>query len=259
MINSMYIGASGLVSHQQGVDTVSNNLVNMNTAAFKKARVSFKDIYSSEISKAERADGDDAAQRMTPSGVAVSGTQRIFSEGEYKSTGNTLDWVIRGTGFFEVLLPDGSSAFTRDGQLHVSPEGLLVTAEGYPLSQNIEIPEGASDLSIDASGVIRARLDGETTTQEIAQLELARFTNPADLRALGGSLFVATDKSGEARIGKPGEDGIGSVAQGFIESSNVQLSDELLSLMVAQRGYEASSKVIQASDEILGIVNNLRR
>ncbi|MFT3736002.1 MAG: flagellar hook-basal body complex protein [Rhodocyclaceae bacterium] len=152
MLNSMYIGASGLVTHQSGVDAVSNNLVNMNTAAFKKARVAFRDVYANELSRAERADGEQPSSELLPSGVAVSGTQRIFSEGEYKSTGNVLDWAIRGTGLFEVSLPDGSPAYTRNGQFRVNTEGLLVTADGYPLSQNIEIPEGASELSVERGG-----------------------------------------------------------------------------------------------------------
>lgn len=258
MIDSLYIGASGLVSHQNGVDTVANNLVNMNTTAFKKARTSFKDVYANELNKMSES-GGSLTGNVLPSGVAVTGTERVFSEGEYKNTGNALDWAIRGSGFFEVLLPDGSSAFTRAGQFRINDEGVVTTVEGYPLSQNIEIPDGATQLSVDASGVVRAVLPGDTAQQEIAQLELARFTNPGALKPLGNALFVVSENSGEARMSKPGEDGSGAVAQGFVETSNVQLNEELLSLMVAQRGYEASSKVVQASDEILGIVNNLRR
>ncbi|HEX5127727.1 MAG TPA: flagellar basal-body rod protein FlgG [Rhodocyclaceae bacterium] len=263
MIDSLYIGASGLVTHQKDVDTVANNLANLNTVAFKKARVAFHDLYQNEMQGAaastQGADSLSASVPRSPSGVSVGNVERIFSDGELTQTGGALDVAIRGTGFFEVELPDGSSAFTRNGTFQMNTDRQLVTPEGYLLKQQIQIPDATTAITINPSGLVQAQVDGETGVQDVGQIELSQFVNPASLNALGGGYYTTTESAGDAQSGNPGENGLGLLAQGFQESSNVQLVDELVSLMIAQRGYEASSKVVQVSDDILGMVNNLRR
>jgi flagellar basal-body rod protein FlgG len=258
MIDSLYIGASGLVSHQKSVDTIGNNLANMNTTAYKKERVAFHELYQSELQRVDPATGTSTGP-ATPSGVSVGSVDRMFTEGEYVKSDSNLDVAIRGNGFFEVELPGGTSAFTRTGTFHVNNDRILVTSDGYPLKQQIAIPEGTTSVTIDPDGSVHAVVQGETTPEDIGTIELVQFTNPAALQPLGGGTYTASDAAGEPQTGKPGENGLGLLAQGFTESSNVKLVDELTMLMVAQRSYEASSKVVQTSDEILGMINNLRR
>jgi flagellar basal-body rod protein FlgG len=258
MNDSLYIAATGMQAQQLNVDTISNNLANVNTTAYKRARVDFQDLLYREVGRSSPLLGADAASRYG-SGVAVAGTPKSFVDGDLKQTGGPLDVAIRGAGFFEVQLPDASRAFTRNGALQVNRDGALVTSDGFPLMPQMQIPTDATAVAIDATGNVTATVPGESQPVAVGQLELARFVNPAGLNAQGANLYLATEKSGDPITGKPGEDGFGTLSQGFLESSNVKLVDELVSLVLAQRAFEVNARAVQASDELLSLVNSLRR
>jgi flagellar basal-body rod protein FlgG len=258
MLDSLYIAATGMQAQQLNVDTISNNLANVNTTSFKRSRVTFEDMLYRETGRRSALLGGDAAARFG-AGVAVSDTTKLFTDGELRKTDAPLDVAIRGQGFFEVQQLDGSRAFTRSGALQVNKDRLLATADGQVIAPSLEIPNEATAIVIDAAGRVTATVPGEAKPVEVGQLELARFVNPGGLSAIGNNLYVATDKSGDALHGKPGEEGFGTLAQGFLEASNVKLVDELVALLLAQRGFEVNSKAMQASDEMLSLINNLRR
>lgn len=258
MLDSLYISATGMQAQQLGVDTISNNLANVNTTAYKRGRVGFEDVLYREMSRSGPLLGAEPAARYG-SGVAVAGTSKAFVDGELRKTEAPLDVAIRGAGFFEVTLPDGSRAFTRSGALQVNREGFLVTGEGHLLVPSLQVPAEATSIAIDAGGNLRASVPGEAQPVEIGRLELTRFANPGGLSAVGGNLYLATEKSGEPIAGRAGEEGFGTLAQGFLESSNVKLADELIALVLAQRAFEVNARAVQVSDELLGQINNLRR
>lgn len=261
MLDSLYIGATGMAAQQMNVDAISNNLANVNTPTYKKTRVVFEDLLIQETGRPGGSDpaGTTAAANMLGLGTALASSGKIFTDGDPKQTQNPLDVAIRGRGFLEVVLPDGSAGYTRSGTLQVGRDGVLATSDGAPLKGSIQVPPDAKDLVIDANGRVTVALPNQTDRDEIGQLDLVNFVNPAGLKPIGDNLYAATDKSGEPATGKPGDEGFGTLAQGFLESSNVKLVDELISLIVAQRAYQVNAKVIQASDEMLGISNNLRR
>jgi flagellar basal-body rod protein FlgG len=261
MIDSLYIGATGMQTQQLNVDSISNNLANVNTPGFKKGRVVFEDLFVRELGRnvGLGADGLALATQGVGLGAAVASSGKIFTDGDLKQSENPLDIAIRGRGFMEVVLADGSPAFTRSGTLQVNSEGFLTTPDGFLLSPSIQIPSDAKDIVIDATGKVMVGLPNQTSRDQVGQIELVNFINPSGLNPIGSNLYVATEKSGEPARGKAGDDGFGSISQGFIESSNVKLVDELINLVVAQRAYEVNAKVVQASDEMLGISNNLRR
>jgi flagellar basal-body rod protein FlgG len=258
MLDSLYIAATGMQAQQLNVDTISNNLANVNTNGFKKNRVTFADLMYREVARGNRPFGLGGGNRYGV-GVGVAATGKLFTAGDVKKTDQPLDLAIRGKGLFEVTLPDGSLAYTRGGSLQLDKDGVLTTAEGYALNPNIRIPTDATTLTVDAAGKVTATIPDEAEPVEVGTLTLVDFVNPTALRPLGDNLYVPTEKSGDALPGKPGEQGLGLIAQGFVEASNVQLVDEFVNLIVAQRAYEANSKAIQASDEMLSITNNLRR
>lgn len=259
MLDSLYIGATGMNAQQVNVETTANNLANVNTPAFKKGRVVFEDLVYREIGRASSIADDPREPLRMGLGVGVSGVGKIFTEGEIKKTDNPLDVAIRGKGFLEVALPDGSAGYTRAGTLIVDRDGFLATADGHQLRPLIQIPSDATSIVIDSKGKVTAALPGEQERAEIGQIELATFINVGGLNPLGDNLFSSTEKSGDPLIGKPGDEGFGTLVQGFLEASNVRLVEELVNLIVAQRAYEINSKVVQASDDMLGIINNLRR
>jgi flagellar basal-body rod protein FlgG len=258
MLDSLYIAATGMQAQQLNVDSISNNLANVNTTAYKRSRVTFEDLLYREVVRASPLLGAEASARFG-AGVAVSDTAKNFSDGDLKQTDGPLDLALRGAGFFELLLPDGSRAFTRNGALQVNKDGLLSTAEGNIVLPALQVPQEATKIAVDATGHVTATVPGESKPVEVGQLELARFINPAGLTAVGSNLYLPTDKSGDPIHGKPGDEGFGTLAQGFLESSNVKLVDELINLVIAQRAFEVNSKAVQASDEMLSLVNNLRR
>jgi len=259
MLDSLYIAATGMQAQQLNVDTISNNLANINTTAYKRARVSFEDLLYREAGRNAGAVLSGDAPARFGAGAAVSDTSKIFLDGDLRKTDGPLDVALRGAGFFEVTLPDGSRAYSRNGALRVNRDGLLASAEGHVLAPSIQVPGDATQISIDTTGLVTARVPNETAPVEIGQIELARFANPGGLSALGANLYVATDKSGDAVTGKPGDEGFGTLTQGFLETSNVRLTEELVGLVLAQRAFEVNARAIQASDELLALVNNLRR
>ncbi len=258
MLDSLYIAATAMQAQQLNVETISNNLANVNTTSFKRSRVTFEDLLYREVGRRNALLGGDAAARFG-AGIAVSDTTKLFTDGELKKTDAPLDLAIRGQGFFDVMMPDGSRAFTRSGALTVNKDRLLATSDGHVIAPSLEIPSDATSIVIDATGHVTAIVPREAKPVEVGQLELARFVNPGGLSAIGNNLYLATEKSGDPLHGKPGEENFGTLAQGFLEASNVKLVDELVALLLAQRGFEANSRAIQASDELLSLVNNLRR
>lgn len=259
MMDALYIAATGMNAQQLGIDTISNNLANVNTSAFKKGRVGFQDLMYRELARANGPVGSADNAWRAGSGVGVSGMAKLFTAGELKKTEAPLDLAIRGRGFLEVVLPDGTHAYTRAGALQIDKDGLLSTSDGHVLEPAIQVPADAISVTIDTNGRVLATVPDEKEPVEIGALQLADFVNPSGLAPQGDNLYLPTEKSGDAFVGKPGEGNFGTVAQGFLESSNVKLIEEFINLIVAQRAYEVSAKAIQASDEMLGIANSLRR
>jgi flagellar basal-body rod protein FlgG len=202
---------------------------------------------------------------MSPAGIEIglgtrsAATLRMFEQGSLNETGNALDVAIEGDGFFQVYLPDGGMAYTRDGQFKLSSDGTVVTSDGYPLAPMLVLPEGASDLSISETGIVSVVLPGEETAMDIGQIELARFINPSGLKALGGNLYARTDASGDPVVHLPQEDGTGKLRSGYVEASNVKVVEEMVNMITAQRAFEIVSKSIQVSEEMLQTANNMKR
>lgn len=257
MNDAFYIGATGMQAQQMSVDTIANNLVNSNTTAFKKARVSFTDLIAggAQLSQAGATPGAADPLRKLSAGVGVASVSKQFDAGDVKKTDNQFDVAVQGDGFFEVSLPDGGKAYTRGGTLKVNRDGLLATQAGYPLRPAISLPDSVQTLVIGPDGRVQVQAVGQTSLADAGQLELVRFTNPAALSSQGDNLYRATDAAGLPVAG----DGVGQVAQGFLETSNVKMVDEMSNLMLAQRAYESSVKIVQASDEMMAMVNNLRK
>jgi flagellar basal-body rod protein FlgG len=262
MIRALYTAASGMNAQQSNIDNIAHNLANVNTVGFKKSRVEFEDLVYQQL----KAPGTpNSTTGESPTGFEMGlgtrpvATARDFATGNLRSTGAPLDIAIEGKGFLQVTLPDGQTAYTRAGSLHMNAEGLLVTNEGYPLEPQISIPANAVSVSISKSGIVSVSVAGETASQEIGTIEVASFQNPAGLEALGGNLFVTSTSSGEPTTGEPGLDGRGTLAQGFLEESNVSVVEEMVNMILGQRAYEANSRVVRTADEMLAQVNNMAR
>lgn len=257
MLESLQIGATGMQAQQAHVDAIASNLANVNTAGFKKNRVSFAEMVVSAASG--RTPGTPESATFASAGVQLAAPAKLFDAGEMKRTDAPLDIGIVGDGFLELAMADGSRAYARGGTLKVNADGQLATQAGIPLKPGIVVPEQVETLLVSASGRVQARVPGQAAPVELGQLELVRFPNAQGLLPQGVNVYRATEASGEPIAGRAGEDGMGSIAQGFLEGSNVKLVEEMVNLMVAQRAYEASVKVVQASDEMLGMINGLRR
>ncbi len=262
MIRSLYSGATGMIAQQTNLDVVSNNLANANTAGFKKIRADFEDL----LYQIDREPGAPVEpDSMVPTGIQVGlgtrvvGTNRIMTAGNLQVTGDPLDVAIEGDGFFQVVLPNGEIAYTRDGSWSIDGEGQMVTSNGYLLDPAIVIPEDALEVVISATGDVSVTLPDEVDPQNVGQLELARFVNPAGLKAVGKNLFLETPASGDPVVAEPGDEGMGTTIQTILEMSNVQVVEEMVNMIVAQRAYEANSKTIQTADNLLQIANGLRR
>jgi flagellar basal-body rod protein FlgG len=259
MLDSLYIGASGMQAQQQNVDAISNNLANVNTSGYKRSRIDFEDL----LYRASPATRPDTSQSSGTGrmgmGTAVAGSSKVFTVGDVKKTSEPLDLAINGQGFFEIALPDGSVGYTRNGAFRLDKDGMLVNQDGYALVGSINVPSDATQVRIESTGRVTATLVGQREPVEIGQIHLANFTNPAGLTAMGDNLYLANERAGEPIVGNPGENGTGTLAQGFLEGSNVRLIDEMVALILAQRAYEINAKVVQASDELLSISNNLYR
>lgn len=255
MIDALHIAATGMNAQQTQIDVTANNLANMNTVAYKKSQVSFADLMYRENAHIDQAE----LNTSKGVGVGVSGTSKNFSGGELKQTQRNLDVAIRGEGFFEVQLPDGGFAYTRDGALQINAEGLLVNSQAQVLNPAVQIPPETQEVMIKSDGTVLAVIPGEKSPQEIGRLEIANFSNTSGLKAVGNNLYLPTTESGEALRQMPGEQNSSAIAQGFLEGSNVKMVEELTQLILAQRAYEINSKMIQAADDVMGIINNLRR
>ena len=262
MIKAMRTAASGMVAQQMNVDNIANNLANVNTAGFKKSKVEFQDVLYQNLRKAGTA---TALGAMVPTnldigyGTRAVATVREFSVGDLMQTGNPLDLAIEGNGFFQVTMPDGSMAYTRDGALKLSAEGRVVTSDGFFVYPEITIPDNATSLAVGLNGEVSAQVVGTDEPQVIGQIELAKFINPAGLSAVGHNLYLQTPASGNPIVGSPTEEGLGKLNQGYLEVSNVKVVDEMVNMIVAQRAYELNSKVVQTSEDMTQIVNNLKR
>jgi flagellar basal-body rod protein FlgG len=260
MMGALWTAASGMKAQQTNIDVTSNNLANANTIGFKKVRAEFKDLM---YRTAKEAGTPMASGTMTPvgqqigMGVRNSATAKDFAQGDFQQTDNPLDIVIQGDGFFQIQQADGQIAYSRDGAFKVDGNGQVVTADGLLLSPQLTIPPGAGKPNITQDGQVVVQVGNNQTT--IGQIQLARFINPAGLTAVGKNLFQPTAASGQAEIGQPGQNGLGEVASGMVEMSNVKVVDEMINLIVAQRAYEANSKSVQTADEMLGMANAMRR
>ncbi len=262
MMRALWSAATGMLAKQLDMDVIANNLANVNSAGFKKSRVDFQDLMYQTI----RTAGSTVAQgSKVPTGIQVGlGTraaaiQKVFSQGDFIQTENPFDLVIEGDGFFQVLLPDGSTAYTRTGAFKVDSDGRVVTSDGFVMEPELAVPANAVDISIGTDGTVTIQVAGENTPTELGQIQLARFLNPGGLMSIGRNLYKPTAASGDPAVGTPGLEGIGTIAQKFLEMSNVKVVEEMVNMIIAQRAYEVNSKAIQTSDEMLAAANNLRR
>jgi len=260
MLRALYSAASGMQSQQMNLDVISNNLANVNTTGFKKSKIEFQDL----LYQTTRAAGSEqGGGNQLPTGLSIGhgsrpvATAKIFTTGELSHTGEQLDIALQGDGFFEVQLPDGTRAYTRDGALKLASDGRVTTSDGLVVQGGFQpIPAGTTDVSISASGDVTTK--GSSGTQSF-KVTLVRFVNPAGLEPVGRNLYRETPASGTPEIGNAGENGFASMQQGFLEMSNVKVVEEMVNMIVAQRAYEVSAKAVQASDEMMGLANNLRR
>lgn len=262
MIRSLFTAGTGMEAQRLNIDVIANNLANVNTNGYKRSRADFQDLIYQEI----RSPGSPSAEgTQVPSGIQVGlgvrpvAVQKIFQQGDFAYTGNNLDLVIEGDGFFNVTTPGGETAYTRAGAFKLDSEGRIVTSDGYPMEPAIAIPANTTNIAIGSDGKVTVIQSGSTAPTEVGQIQISRFTNPAGLKAGGKNLFRPSDSSGEAITGSPGSEGMGTIGQGFIEMSNVNVVEEMVNMIVSQRAYEINAKAVQASDEMLQVINNMRR
>jgi flagellar basal-body rod protein FlgG len=263
MIRALFSAASGMAAQQMNVDNIAHNLANANTVGFKSRRAQFQDLLYQNVIQPGAAAGQ---QTVVPTGLQLglgtrpSSNEVIFTQGSFTQTDNPLDLVIQGRGFFQVRQPSGELAYTRAGAFHLDRDGNIVTADGNPLEPAITLPPDAQAITIAQDGTVSYTQPGQTAAQQAGQIQLASFQNPAGLNSLGGNLYTPTDASGDPTVGVPGgQEGMGTVMQGYLEQSNVSVVEEFINLIVAQRGYEANSKVVQAADQMYQQVNQISR
>lgn len=255
MLDSLYIAATGMHAQQSHLDTISHNLANVNTTAFKKSKIDFSDLL---YKPNDTASAEENIHNLQGMGSSIARIGKDFIAGELKLTNDPFNVAIKGRGFFEVELENGEIAYTRNGALKVDADGYLGTIDGYRLSAQIQLPPDTTEIKIDENGLVEALVSGESEPISIGQIELTSFLSDEGLDATGSNLYLETKDSGVPVSARPGELTNGKLAQGYLESSNVDMVAELLELVIAQRAYEVNSKIIVASDEILKINNNLR-
>lgn len=261
MQRALWTAAAGMAVQQTNLDVISNNLANVNTTGFKKSRAEFQDLLYQTVNAPGTA---SSASTNLPSGVQIglgaktAAVKRMFVQGDFKNTGNSLDVIIAGDGFFKVTKADGTLVYTRDGAFQVNESGNLVTNQGFLLDPPIVIPPDAKGVTIGADGTVSVQQPDNTTAQ-VGTIELARFVNPGGLQSLGNNLYAPTVASGDALLGSAGKEGFGELQQGFLETSNVEIVNELVDMITAQRAYELNSRAIRASDEMLQQVAQLVR
>lgn len=262
MIRALYTAASGMSAQQLNLDTIANNLSNSATAGFRKRRLEFQDmIYQNMVTPgAAQSQQTVAAGLQIGLGTKSAATEIIPTQGDLNQTGNSLDLAIQGAGFFTVTRPDGTLAYTRDGSFHMNNQGGLVTSDGDLLQPPITIPPNATSISITQYGVVNVTIPGQTNPQQVGQIQLATFANPGGLNSIGGNLLTATLSSGDAITGNPGDNqGLGTLQQGYVENSNVDVVEEFVQMILAQRAYESNSKVVRAADAMYEQINNMPR
>jgi len=261
MMRSLYTAATGMVAQQLQIDTTSNNISNVNTIGYKKQRAEFADLMYQTMTYAGTSTSTTSS---SPTGIEVglgsrpTAIAKQFTQGNFKETGNSLDLAITGNGFFQIQLPDGTTGYTRNGSFKLDADGNVVNSDGYKLLPELVIPEDTTEITIGVDGLVSVLQAGNTATTEIGQLELANFINPAGLHSLGDNNYINTSASGDPIVSTPGLNGLGQTRQNFVEMSNVELVDEMTDLIIGQRAYEANSKVITTSDEMLKVVNDLK-
>lgn len=254
MLRSLHIARTGLDSHQMQLDVISNNLSNVSTTGYKRSRALFEDLLYQVI---RQPGAQSSQQTQLPSGLQIGvgvrpvATERIHTQGALQQTGNALDVAINGRGFFQVLMPDGSTAYTRDGSFQMDSQGTLVTASGFAVQPNISIPADAQVIAIGRDGTVSVTQPGVATPTTLGQLQLASFVNPAGLQSLGENLFAETAASGAPQVNTPGTNGLGGLNQSFVETSNVNVAEELVNMIIAQRAYELNSRAITTADQML--------
>jgi flagellar basal-body rod protein FlgG len=261
-MRSLNIAATGMLAQQLNVEVISNNIANLNTTAFKRQRAEFQDLLYQNERRVGATSSDTGT--IVPVGVQIgtgvkpAAVYRITEQGNLTNTNNPLDLAIQGRGYFQIQMPDGTTAYTRDGSLQLSPTGEIVTADGYVVEPGITLPSNTAGVTVNPSGQIIAQIAGQTQPQTVGQLQLATFPNQAGLEALGNNLLRETAASGAPVTGNPGSVGYGQIQQGFLETSNVNVVSEITDLITAQRAYEMNSKVIQTSDQMLQTLNQIQ-
>jgi len=249
-------------AQELNIDVISNNLANVNTSGFKKSRAEFQDLLYESMRPAGAA---SSADTTVPTGIQLghgtrpSAVQKMFGQGDFQNTQNELDWAIEGDGFYQIELPNADTGYSRSGEFKLDADGRIVNPDGFPLIPEITVPTDTISISVGLDGTVSVIQAGDATPIEIGTIQLARFVNPAGLRSLGKNLYSPTNASGDEITGKPGENGFGTLAQGFLEMSNVSVVDEMVNMITAQRAYETNSKVITTADDMLQLANNLKR
>ncbi len=261
-MRALHTAATGMKAQELSVEVISNNIANMRTTGFKRQRPEFQDLLYTNQRRMGTASSDTGT--IVPSGIQIGSgvktgaTYRVMSQGTVSPTEKELDVAVRGEGFFQIRLPDGRTAYTRDGSFERDAQGQLVTHEGYVVQPGITIPEDAKDVTINAQGTVQAKVGNQTQPQELGRIEIARFVNKSGLEAIGDNLFVETASSGPAQTGNAGDEGFGNLLQAHLEQSNVNSVSEIADLIAAQRAYEMNSRVISAADNMLSSTSNIR-
>ncbi len=259
MIDALYISASGLRGEQKQIDVISNNVANMQTPGFKRSRVNFAEVATAAVAAQSNESELTTQSLMRGNGARVISTSTLFSPGEMRQTQGALDLAIDGNGFFELEAADGSTVYTRDGQFRLDDEGFLASIHGQRLAHSVQIPADAKDIRIDAKGEITALLAGDEARSVLGDIELATFAAPDALVSIGNNRYVPNEASGMVSYGRPNEPGFGQLQQGYVELANVEMIDEMSALVLAQRAYQLNARVLQAADQVLETINNLRR
>lgn len=261
-MRSLNIAATGMLAQQTNVEVISNNIANMNTTGFTRRRAEFNDLLYQNLRRVGATSSDTGS--IVPAGVQLglgvrtTAVYRITEQGSMLNTDNTFDLAIQGKGYFQITMPSGETAYTRDGSFQLSPTGQIVTHNGYTVMPGITVPANTVGVTINSSGQVLAKIDGTVTPQTVGQIQLATFPNEAGLEAMGDNLFFETPSSGAAVVANPGQPGHGTLLQGFLETSNVNVVAEITNLISAQRAYEMNSKVIKTSDEMLSTINQIK-
>jgi len=262
MIRSLWTSATGMQAQELNIDVIANNLANVNTSGFKKSRAEFQDLLYQILRPAGAASSQDTT---IPTGIQLghgarpSAVQKIFTQGDFQNTKNELDWSIEGDGFFQIELPNGETSYSRSGEFKLDADGRIVNPDGFLLVPEISVPTNAMSINVGMDGTVSVIQADDATPVEIGTIQLARFVNASGLRSLGRNLYSPTAASGDEIVGTPGENGFGTISQGFLEMSNVSVVDEMVNMITAQRAYETNSKVIQTADDMLQMANNLKR